>query len=76
IILSRIITQEEIQQAALDEALVSTNDHVKIGSCNMRIDLTNKQKEATYQVVLDILKLSLCYNAFLITAEVPEIYMQ
>ncbi|GJR67902.1 hypothetical protein Tco_0013967 [Tanacetum coccineum] len=67
---------ENIQQAALDEALVSTDDRVKIGSCNMRIDPNKKQKEATYQVVLDILKLSPCYNAFLITANVPQIYMQ
>ncbi|GJX52043.1 ribonuclease H-like domain-containing protein [Tanacetum coccineum] len=72
----RIMDQEDIQQAALDEALVSTIDHVKIVSCNMRIDPTKKQKEAKYQVVLDILKLSPCYNAFLITADVPQIYMQ
>ncbi|GJY10940.1 hypothetical protein Tco_0379125 [Tanacetum coccineum] len=68
--------QENIQKAALDEALVSTDDRVKIDSCNMRIDPSKKKKEATYQVVLDILKLSPCYNAFLITADVPEIYMQ
>ncbi|GJW80324.1 hypothetical protein Tco_0144299 [Tanacetum coccineum] len=42
----------------------------------MRIDPNKKQKEATYQVVLDILKLSLCYNAFHITADVPQINMQ
>ncbi|GJR01084.1 hypothetical protein Tco_0524068 [Tanacetum coccineum] len=42
--------QEDIQQAALDEALVSTVDRVKIGSCNMIIDPTKNQKEATYQV--------------------------
>ncbi|GKA86934.1 hypothetical protein Tco_0808645 [Tanacetum coccineum] len=68
--------QENIQKAALDEALVSTDDRVKIDSCNMRIDPSKKQKEATYQVVLYILKLSPCYNAFLITADVPEINMQ
>ncbi|GKB31978.1 hypothetical protein Tco_0871379 [Tanacetum coccineum] len=68
--------QENIQQAALDQALVPTDDRVKVGSSNMRIDPTKTQKEATYQVVLDIIKLSSCYNAFLITADVPEIYMQ
>ncbi|GKA95384.1 retrovirus-related pol polyprotein from transposon TNT 1-94, partial [Tanacetum coccineum] len=73
--LSRIITQEHIQQTALEQALVSLDDRVKIGSYNMRIDPTNKQKEATYQVALYILKLSPCYNAFLITADVLEIYM-
>ncbi|GJU84481.1 hypothetical protein Tco_1292027 [Tanacetum coccineum] len=42
----------------------------------MRIDPTKTQKEATYQVVLDTLALSPCYNnAFLITVDVPEIYM-
>ncbi|GJU61206.1 hypothetical protein Tco_1243041 [Tanacetum coccineum] len=30
----------------------------------------------TYQVILDIIKNSPCYNAFLITVDVPEIYMQ
>ncbi|GJV00873.1 hypothetical protein Tco_1330143 [Tanacetum coccineum] len=68
------MTQEEIQQAAFDEALVSTDDRVKIASCNMRINPSKNQKEATYQVVLDVLKLSSCYNAFLI--DVPEFYMQ
>nr|GFC07077.1 hypothetical protein [Tanacetum cinerariifolium] len=70
-----IINQEQIQQAARDEALVPTNDRVKIGSSNMRIDLTLTQKEETYQVILDIIKISPCYNAFLITADVPEIYV-
>nr|GFC55982.1 hypothetical protein [Tanacetum cinerariifolium] len=32
-------------------------------------------REETYQVTLDALKLSPCYPAFLITAEVPEVYM-
>ncbi|GKB96820.1 retrovirus-related pol polyprotein from transposon TNT 1-94 [Tanacetum coccineum] len=59
----------ETLKTALDEALVSTNYRVKIDSCNMRIDPNKKQKEATCQVVLDILKLSPCYNAFLITAD-------
>ncbi|GJU36358.1 hypothetical protein Tco_1184712 [Tanacetum coccineum] len=34
------------------------------------------QKEPTYQVILDALALSPCYLAFLITADVSEIYMQ
>ncbi|GJW18564.1 hypothetical protein Tco_0026000 [Tanacetum coccineum] len=33
------------------------------------------QREETYQVTLDALKFSPCYPAFLITAEVPEVYM-
>nr|GEU93775.1 hypothetical protein [Tanacetum cinerariifolium] len=59
-----------------DEALVSSDDRVKIGSSNMRIDPTMAQNESTYQVILDIIKNSPCYNAFLITVDVPEIYMQ
>ncbi|GKA29883.1 hypothetical protein Tco_0716128, partial [Tanacetum coccineum] len=68
-----IMEQENIRQAALDEALVSINDRVKIGSCNMRIDPNKKKKEATYQVALDILKLSSCYNAFLIITDASTI---
>ncbi|GKD01474.1 hypothetical protein Tco_1171748 [Tanacetum coccineum] len=41
----------------------------------MRTDPTKTPKEPTYQVVLDALALSPLYPAFLITAEVPEIYM-
>ncbi|GJT29145.1 hypothetical protein Tco_0909420 [Tanacetum coccineum] len=63
------------QQVALDDALVAPEDRVEIGKCNMRIDPTKTQKEATYQVVIDTLSLSPYYNAFLITADVPKIYM-
>ncbi|GKA24592.1 hypothetical protein Tco_0710625 [Tanacetum coccineum] len=42
----------------------------------MRIDLVKTQKEPTYQVVLDALALTTCYPAFLITADVPKVYMQ
>nr|GEW00007.1 retrovirus-related Pol polyprotein from transposon TNT 1-94 [Tanacetum cinerariifolium] len=71
-----IMEKENIQQVAFDQALVPTYDRVKIGSSNMRIDPKKTQKEATYQVVLDILKRSPFYNTFLITANVPKIYMQ
>ncbi|GKA24249.1 hypothetical protein Tco_0710282, partial [Tanacetum coccineum] len=37
---------------------------------------TKTQKEPTYQVILDALALTTCYPDFLITANVPEIYMQ
>ncbi|GJX25065.1 hypothetical protein Tco_0231361 [Tanacetum coccineum] len=75
ITLSRIMEQENIQ-AALDQALVPTDDQVKIDSSNMRIDPTKTQKEATYQVVMNIIKLFSCYNAILIFTDVPEIYIQ
>ncbi|GKE34518.1 hypothetical protein Tco_1453840 [Tanacetum coccineum] len=40
-----------------------------------QVALDNALKELTYQVVLDALTLTTCYPAFLITADVPEIYM-
>ncbi|GJX54269.1 hypothetical protein Tco_0282638 [Tanacetum coccineum] len=55
---------------ALDNAMVAPDDRVKIGKCNMRIHLTKTNKEATYQVVLDTLSRSPCYNAFTNTADI------
>ncbi|GJT95873.1 hypothetical protein Tco_1091391 [Tanacetum coccineum] len=63
------------QQVALDNVLVAPEKRLKIEKCNMRIEFNKLQREPTYQVTLDVLKLSPCYPAFLITAEVPEIYM-
>ncbi|GKE54249.1 hypothetical protein Tco_1489405 [Tanacetum coccineum] len=62
------------QQVALDNALVAPEKRLKIEKCNARIEFSKPQREDTYQVTLDALKLSPCYLAFLITAEVPEIY--
>ncbi|GKA08978.1 hypothetical protein Tco_0688309 [Tanacetum coccineum] len=63
------------QQAALENNLVAPEKRLKIERCNARIAFTKPQKEETYQVTLEALKLSPCYHAFQITAEVPEIYM-
>ncbi|GKD70567.1 hypothetical protein Tco_1324657 [Tanacetum coccineum] len=63
------------QQVTLDDALVAPDNRVLIGKCNMRIEPTKTKKEATYQVVRETLKLSPCYKAFLITTDVPKIYM-
>ncbi|GKB02125.1 hypothetical protein Tco_0830214 [Tanacetum coccineum] len=63
------------QQVALDNALVAPEKRLKIEKCNARIEFSKPQREETYQVTLDALKLSPCYPAFLITAEVPEVYM-
>ncbi|GKD50754.1 hypothetical protein Tco_1279730, partial [Tanacetum coccineum] len=41
----------------------------------MRINPRMKPKELTYQLVLDSLALTTCYPTFLISAEVPVIYM-
>ncbi|GJY55544.1 hypothetical protein Tco_0454659 [Tanacetum coccineum] len=67
--------QEQAQQAARDEKLVPTEDRVKIGKSNLRMDPTLTQKEETYQVMLDIIKNTPCYNAFLTSADVHVIYM-
>nr|GFC08119.1 hypothetical protein [Tanacetum cinerariifolium] len=42
----------------------------------MRIYPSQSLKEEMYQVIIDIIKNSACHNAFLITTDVPEIYMQ
>ncbi|GJV87192.1 hypothetical protein Tco_1531130 [Tanacetum coccineum] len=69
------MTTTAAQQVALDNALVPLEKRVEIGKCNLRIDPAKTQKEPTYQVVLDALAFTTCYPAFLITADVPEIYM-
>ncbi|GJZ56665.1 hypothetical protein Tco_0612159 [Tanacetum coccineum] len=63
------MSQEEIQQAAREEAWVPKADRVKISTTNMRIDRTMTQKEETYQVVLDIIKNTTFYKAFLASAD-------
>ncbi|GJU97175.1 hypothetical protein Tco_1326446 [Tanacetum coccineum] len=67
---SIIKNQEEIQQAARDEAWVPEADRVKISTTNLRIDPTMTQKEETYQVIFDIIKNTTFYKAFLATADV------
>nr|GEU39927.1 hypothetical protein [Tanacetum cinerariifolium] len=63
------------EKIALDNTLVAPEARLIIGKCNSRISFSKPQREATYQVTFDALKLSPCYPAFLITAEVPEIYL-
>ncbi|GJS06383.1 retrovirus-related pol polyprotein from transposon TNT 1-94 [Tanacetum coccineum] len=65
----RIIKQDNAKQAARDEKLVPSNDRVKIGKSNLKMDPSITQREETYQVVLDIIKNTSCYNAFLISAD-------
>ncbi|GJU98655.1 hypothetical protein Tco_1327926 [Tanacetum coccineum] len=66
----------QAQQKALDDALVAPADRLEFEKCNMRLKTDIKPKEATFQVVLDALALTPFYQAFLITTEVPAIYMQ
>ncbi|GJT50358.1 hypothetical protein Tco_0976515 [Tanacetum coccineum] len=62
------------EQMTKDNALVALPNRQEIRKCNMRIDQKMKRpKETTYQVVLDALTLTTCYEAFLITAKVPVI---
>ncbi|GJX82680.1 hypothetical protein Tco_0332161 [Tanacetum coccineum] len=53
------------QQVALDNALVAPEKQLKIKKCNMRIEFNEPQREPTFQVTLDVLKLSPCNPAFL-----------
>ncbi|GJY00443.1 hypothetical protein Tco_0357461 [Tanacetum coccineum] len=64
------------QQKELDDALVAPKNRLKIGKSNLRLSSNLKSKEPTLQVVLDALKLTPFYNAFEISADVPEIYIQ
>ncbi|GJX68891.1 hypothetical protein Tco_0304618 [Tanacetum coccineum] len=60
------------QQAALDNSLVAPEKRLKIERCNARYAFTKPQKEETYQVTLEALKLSSCYPAFKITTELDK----
>nr|GEV67630.1 hypothetical protein [Tanacetum cinerariifolium] len=64
------------QQVALDEALVPHASKLRIRKSNfhLRSDITSK--ESTLQLVFDVLRLTPSYKAFLVTADVPEIYME
>ncbi|GJV26720.1 hypothetical protein Tco_1383168 [Tanacetum coccineum] len=63
------------QLATLDNALVPSEKRLKIERCNARIAFSKPQRDETYQVTLEALKISHCYLAFVITAKVPQIYM-
>ncbi|GJZ00147.1 hypothetical protein Tco_0517576 [Tanacetum coccineum] len=63
------------QQVALDNSLVAHEKRLKIEKRNARIAFSKPQREETYQVTLDALKLSPCYPEFLVTTEVLEVYM-
>nr|GEW46066.1 zinc finger, CCHC-type [Tanacetum cinerariifolium] len=64
------------QQVALDEALVPSTHRLRIGRSNFRLPSDIQSKEATLQVVYDVLRNSPFFRAFLVTADVPKIYMQ
>nr|GEZ34750.1 retrovirus-related Pol polyprotein from transposon TNT 1-94 [Tanacetum cinerariifolium] len=64
------------QHVALDEALVPSAQRLRIGRSNFRLPSDIQSKEPTLQVVYDVLRQSPFFKAFLVTADVPEIYMQ
>nr|GEU75754.1 hypothetical protein [Tanacetum cinerariifolium] len=64
------------QQVALDEALVPNAQRLRIGRSNFRLPSDIQSKESTLQVVYDVLRRSPFFKAFIVTADVPEIYMQ
>ncbi|GJS42474.1 hypothetical protein Tco_0567517 [Tanacetum coccineum] len=73
--LSRIMSSITAQQTKLDMELVPKEKRLEIGKCNGRLNPGKKQRKHTFQVVLDALALTPCYSAFLITADVHEVYM-
>nr|GEX37918.1 retrovirus-related Pol polyprotein from transposon TNT 1-94 [Tanacetum cinerariifolium] len=64
------------QQVALDEALVPSTQRLRIGRSNFRLPSDIKSKESTLQVIYDVLRRCPFFKAFLVTVDVPEIYMQ
>nr|GEW12768.1 hypothetical protein [Tanacetum cinerariifolium] len=64
------------QQVAMDKALVPHASRLRIGKSKFRLRLDITSKETTLQMVYDVLQLTPFYKAFLVTADVPEIYMQ
>nr|GFA69207.1 hypothetical protein [Tanacetum cinerariifolium] len=64
------------QQTALDESLVPSTQRLRIGRSNFRLPSDIQSKEATLQVVYDVLRNSPLFRAFQVTADVSEIYMQ
>nr|GEY89112.1 hypothetical protein [Tanacetum cinerariifolium] len=63
------------QQAALDEALVPHASRLRIKRSNFCLQSDISSKESTLQLVYDVMRLTPFFKAFLVTADVLEIYM-
>nr|GEX09947.1 hypothetical protein [Tanacetum cinerariifolium] len=61
---------------ALDEALVPYASRLRNRRSNFRLQSDISSKESTLQLMYDVLRLTPFFKAFLVTADVPEIYMQ
>ncbi|GJZ93529.1 hypothetical protein Tco_0665594 [Tanacetum coccineum] len=70
-----MMTSITAQQTKLNLDLVPKENRLDIGKCNGRIPRRFSPREPTFQVTLDALALTPCYSTFLITADVPEVYM-
>nr|GEX87846.1 retrovirus-related Pol polyprotein from transposon TNT 1-94 [Tanacetum cinerariifolium] len=64
------------QQVAMDDALVPHTRKLRIGRSNFRLLSNISSKESTLQLVYDVLRLTSFFKAFLVTVDVPEIYMR
>nr|GFB23353.1 hypothetical protein [Tanacetum cinerariifolium] len=64
------------QQVAREEALVPHAKRLRIGRSNFFLLSDIKSKESTLQPVYDVMRLSPFFKAFLVLADVLEIYMQ
>nr|GEW24228.1 retrovirus-related Pol polyprotein from transposon TNT 1-94 [Tanacetum cinerariifolium] len=63
------------QQVAMDEAIVPHAKRLRIGRSNFRLLSDIKSKESTLQLVYDVMRLCPFFKAFLVTADVLEIYI-
>ncbi|GKC97428.1 hypothetical protein Tco_1167703 [Tanacetum coccineum] len=63
------------QQTKLDLELVPKENRIDIGKCNGKIPRGLTPREPTFQAVLDAIALTPCYPTFLITTDVPKVYM-
>nr|GFB39916.1 hypothetical protein [Tanacetum cinerariifolium]GFB39958.1 hypothetical protein [Tanacetum cinerariifolium] len=64
------------QQVAMDKALIPSAQRLRIRRRNFRLPSDIQSKEPTLQVVYEVLRRSPFFRAFLVTADVPEIYMK
>nr|GFA91489.1 hypothetical protein [Tanacetum cinerariifolium] len=64
------------QQVEMDEAVVPHAHRIRIGRRNFRLLSNISSKESTLQLVYDVMRLNPFFKAFLVTADVPEVYMQ
>ncbi|GJR92411.1 retrovirus-related pol polyprotein from transposon TNT 1-94 [Tanacetum coccineum] len=73
--MSLIMSSITVQETKLDLELVPKENRFDIRKCNGRIPRGFSPREPTFQVTLDAIALTPCYPAFLITANVLEVYM-